>query len=59
MSAPTGSWYVMEEVSEKERQGLKELIDEDLGLLELAYDCWKRCEEKKGGIIHCPQHLQF
>jgi len=48
MSAPTGSWYVMEEVSEKERQGLKELIDEDFGLLELATTAGRDVIKRKG-----------
>jgi len=42
--------------SKKEREGLKELIDEDFGLLELATNAG-RDVKKNIDVVYCPQHL--
>jgi hypothetical protein len=47
----------MEEVPEKERQRLKELIDKDFGFVELATNAG-RDVKKERGHCYCPQHLQ-
>jgi len=41
----------MEEVQEKERQGLEELIDEDFWLLELATNAGRDVKKKRTGTL--------